>query len=348
MNTRRPAAFTIIELLVVITVIGILIALLLPAVQMARESGRRTQCTNQFKEIYLALQHYHDTYTSFPPGLESRAAWSFHAAILPYWEGGNLAKQKKREDGNVKPAPPCNETNLRITMDGETPTGKDSVSSRRMPFLECPSDPRRGEICPHTVSGWGPYATHNYFGNMGTLPYRFVDLTSTDPEAPPDTTFQSIEPIPAKDGMLFIDSGVKIADVRDGTTQTIFLGERPNIGNLLLGWWACSDGYDPDTATGGTGNGDPLLSTLQRPFKKGTDISGDPLQHPDTYHFWSYHPGVSGFAFVDGSIRYINYDIDLQVLGRLSTRKGRDTIPDLENLSGGIVPDAGDPNDPMP
>lgn len=327
MRIRTRAAFTIIELLVVITVIGILIALLLPAVQMARESGRRTECTNKFKEIYLGLQHYHDTYTSYPPGLDSRWSWSFHAAILPYWENGNLAKQKKREDGNVKPAPPCYRINLDITMNGTTPTGKDSVSSRRMPFLECPSDPRRGEICPHSVAGWGPYATHNYFGSMGTLPYRFATLTPTDPDAPPDP-MQVIEAIPTKDGMLFIDSGVKLADVRDGTSQTIMLGERPNLGNLVLGWWACSSGYDPDTATAGSGNGDPLLSTQQRPFKKGTDKGGDQLQDSDSYHFWSYHPGVSGFAFVDGSIRFLRYDIDMDVLSRMSTRKGREAIPD--------------------
>jgi len=327
MKPRRRAAFTIIELIVVITVIGLLIALLLPAVQMAREAGRRSECTNKFKQIHLALQHYHDTYTTFPPGLDRedpnetrRGWWTFHASILSFWEAGNLAKQRKREEASLSPRQNCFVTSASITMDGDVPTGKVSVASTRLPFLECPSDPRKGEICPHQVSTAGPFATHNYFGCMGTKPYREV----TDPESGELT-----DRTPIKDGMLFVAGAVKLADVRDGTSQTIFFGERANVGNTILGWWACGRGYDPDGGDLGSGNGDSVLSTLQRPFKKGLDKGGDMTQDSDTYHFWSYHPGVSGFAFVDGSIRYLRYDIDMDVLGRLSTRKGREAIPDF-------------------
>src|SRR5512134_2021324 len=95
-NASPRGGFTIVELLVVIAIIGVLIALLLPAVQAAREAARRTQCKNNLKQLGLALHNYHDVYTVFPPGGTYRAAavqpagWSIQARLLPYIEQANL------------------------------------------------------------------------------------------------------------------------------------------------------------------------------------------------------------------------------------------------------------------
>src|SRR4026209_2469997 len=91
--SQRRHAFTLVELLVVIAIIGILVALLFPAVQAAREAARRAQCTNNLKQIGLSMQNYHDTFRSFPfgkgaayPGAAGYARWSAHALLLPFME----------------------------------------------------------------------------------------------------------------------------------------------------------------------------------------------------------------------------------------------------------------------
>jgi prepilin-type N-terminal cleavage/methylation domain-containing protein len=297
----RARGFTLVELLVVIAVIGVLIGLLFPAVQAAREAGRRLECQSQLHQMSLSLQNYHATHKTFPMGLD-RLYWTFHVRLLPYWENTALALQAQGEQARTPRGGNCFTVSKSVTMAGNALTGQQSVASTPLSFLVCPSDPRGGEICPPEVSG-SPYATHSYFGSMGTRPYRGR--------------------VPVNDGVLFQRGIVRAADVRDGLSQTLVLGERPLTGNAILGWWGCGAGYDSEVNLRESGNGDTLLSTLYRPYRKGRS-DDDVFKDPSTYHFWSYHPSGSGFAFADASVRFIHYDIDLNVLGRLSTRAGGD------------------------
>src|SRR4051812_42487340 len=142
MNPRR--AFTLIELLVVIAIIGILVALLLPAVQFAREAARRMKCSNNLKQIGVSLQTFHDTNRQFPPGRDAwPAPFSTHARLLPYLENSNLQ--------NLIDFTQSTSTGMNVTA-AETP----------IPLFLCPSDSANGRVPGST------YAGCDYVANVGT------------------------------------------------------------------------------------------------------------------------------------------------------------------------------------
>lgn len=153
--------FTLVELLVVISVIGILVALLLPAVQAAREAARRMQCQNHLKQLGLAFHHYHDSHHSFPPGdgygyrqgntwIYGTASW--HLFILPYMEQSSLYEQVSIEN------PPGRDV-------GNTPIGNTTLAGTTVPYARCPSD-----TGPPVFQGpSGPIALTNYGANRGTM-----------------------------------------------------------------------------------------------------------------------------------------------------------------------------------
>src|SRR5262249_1561495 len=156
----RHRAFTLIELLVVIAIIAVLIALLLPAVQAAREAARRAQCTNNLKQIGLALHNYHDVNGSFPmgagSGMESlgvylaKQVWSYLSAMLP-------------QLGEV---PLYNACNFNFGVDNSNQAGlvNGTVIQAQVKAFICPSDPNAG----HLSTGPG---TNNYYGCVGTTTY---------------------------------------------------------------------------------------------------------------------------------------------------------------------------------
>ncbi|HEX5102498.1 MAG TPA: DUF1559 domain-containing protein [Pirellulaceae bacterium] len=202
---RRPNrfAFTLVELLVAIAIIGILIAILLPAVQMARESGRAASCKNNLKQIGLALHSYHDTHGQFPAGWSADApeglpGWGWSSAILPFLEQQPLDRQIIRE------------------LPIEDPANQLARETLIRNFL-CPSDGTRAKL--HTIATGGfpgddvdegtplfPVACSNYPGNFGTF---------------------EIEDAPSQgDGVFFHNSQILMASIEDGLSNTIVVGER--------------------------------------------------------------------------------------------------------------------------
>jgi prepilin-type N-terminal cleavage/methylation domain-containing protein/prepilin-type processing-associated H-X9-DG protein len=280
----RLRGFTLVELLVVITIIGILIALLLPAVQAAREAARSIQCRNNLKQLGLALHQYHTALKAFPIGnvgppgqLGCRNGgtwWTFQTMTLPYLEKQGLYTlidfQKYSTCFDHVMAQP----------------GKIGAPSHQVDLFNCPSDPKAGQLWTDTY--WGSYATGNYFGVMGT--------TQT-----------------AGNGMLFSNSFVTLSDVTDGTSNTLFVGERGAVGDCQYGWWGCGAGDNC------TGDGDNLLHT-----EFGLTQGGQ--ETPHRFHFWSYHPGGAYFLLVDGSVQYLTYNIDYHLFQALSTRAGREAV----------------------
>lgn len=193
-GTKRRPGFTLIELLVVIAIIAILIALLLPAVQQAREAARRTQCKNNMKQLGLALHNYHDTFNLFPPAhLRTQANYPGTGALTS-WRGFSLHSMI---------LPYIEQSALYNQMDFNTyfDQGNNTVSRRtKLAAFLCPSD--------STYPGSPDQGNNSYAGSMGPNLGQYVG------------------PIGLRDGMFCFDVPVRMADIRDGTSNTIAMAEQ--------------------------------------------------------------------------------------------------------------------------
>jgi prepilin-type N-terminal cleavage/methylation domain-containing protein/prepilin-type processing-associated H-X9-DG protein len=278
---HRRSGFTLIELLVVIAIIGILIGLLLPAVQAAREAARRSQCQNNLKQYGVALQAYHDAHQRFPIGVVCNRYWNFQSALLPYMEAQSVYQYVDyRYNGTC------------FAYYATLPADK-QPGNRVLNVNICPSDPNAGKIWNTDAVTYGYHGCTEYLGVLGT---------STA----------------LNDGMLFWGSSLGISDARDGTSNTVIMGERGIPNDLYWGWTYCGAGIaDPDGTP--RGNGDGILSTGQG-FAPGLPDGNHDL------HFWSYHPGGAMFLWIDGSVHFLSYTIDFTTFQALSTRAGGEIL----------------------
>ncbi len=223
---RFKSGFTLVELLVVIAIIGTLIGLLLPAVQAARESGRRVQCLNNLKQYGVALHGFHTNFSCFPVGNCAPNAstgfggwWGFQAKVLPYLESRDIYDM-------------CNFSYQGSCFDfvRTRPPGM-NPAVRILDYNHCTDDPRRNDVYQDPY--WGDYGCTSYLGVMGTTEF-------------------------ANDGILLhgdISSAISLARVTDGASQTIIMGER-GLSDSLYGWPYCGAGD-----ANGTGWGDNLMAT---------------------------------------------------------------------------------------
>ena len=334
LSRRTPSGFTLVELLVVIAIIGALVALLLPAVQAAREAARRTQCANHLKQMGLAIHNYEDTYKTLPmawwlstPPL-NLGAWG--TSVLPYLEQQNLYNQYNFNVPPVDQAGPQGQANI-------------AIISTKLHVFTCPSVPHGlNRVYNGRISGvpglptltWkaapSDYCvTTGVLGIYSTLAYPSPDGTGGQRNgamrvlAPPG----------------FGDTQIgRLAMITDGTSNTFLLGERTGGPEIYSKWkiWDAPPAIKQQLSEangGGWGDalngehwlGGTLHSGLPFPPQQGpcaincTNLRG--------YGFHGFHPGGCQFAMADGSVLMLSSSaVPLAVAGRITPEKG-ETIP---------------------
>lgn len=304
--SRKQSAFTLVELLVVIAIIGILVGLLLPAVQAAREAARRMQCSNNMKQLGLAMHNYHDVYLKFPPGgLEvSGYLIGWPGRIFDFIEEGNRidAMNGLTPNALVKMTP------YRF---GTSPHyGDDPIFVDPIPAFACPSSPL-GEQA--TVYGGRVNGTLHYRANAGSVNYDMVNVATSSRDY-------------STSGAIYPNSKTKFAHITDGTSSTLLVGEcsdRQGWTDSMLNSWGGIQAWTWGYYYYGSGAGYLQLDNknLQYPI----NFSGISTTNATPYR--SAHPGGAQFSLCDGSVRFLTETMDFNVLDAMATRARGEVVP---------------------
>jgi prepilin-type processing-associated H-X9-DG protein/prepilin-type N-terminal cleavage/methylation domain-containing protein len=284
--TRREAAFSLLELLVVMAIIGALFGLMIPAVQKAREAAARTTCQNNLRQIGLGLHQYQAAFRKFPPAMETSRPYRFmswQTRILPYVEQEQLWRQSDAAFTE----------NPSFWTPPHAP-----IRSTPLSLYTCPSEGR-------TVG----------FGGLNPVPVAF-------------THYLGVSGDRAGDGMLYANSHVRFADIIDGSSQTLLVGERPPSSNERYGWWYAGIGQSHDGSLDSHLAARQLNQSFYAPTCPVGPYSFGPGSRTnmcDTFHFWSRHPGGANFLFCDGAVRFLGYSAD-SILPALATRAGGEKV----------------------
>jgi len=303
------SAFTLVELLVVIAIIGVLIALLLPAVQAAREAARRVSCTNKLKQIGLGLLNYESANQHFPPGgrFGKRASndsygFGFAAAILPYMELNALYERIDFTiDFNASP-------NVQLAIEG--------ASSFRCPSFSG-ADGETWSIVPGSID---EMSIGCYYGVSGADP-----AIATTPRE------YYLYPSGAHcgpyyfNGILYPSSEIATRDITDGSAHTLIVGERI----FELRSWMRGDYYQGSAASPSIVCSSSAKSITKplNPLPGSWIYLGDPNIRFNEFYFGSEHPGGANFAWADGSVSFVKNEIDFATLRAMATREGGEVIP---------------------
>lgn len=305
-NSFERRGFTLVELLVVIAIIGMLVALLLPAVQAARESARRSQCVNNLKQLGIAAQNYHDSHQELMPGARSCCWGTWQYFILPYMEQVQLAALYSTETPYIIGS---------ISDYNSTAASMTTLTQTRLPSLTCPSDaPQNRPDVDRTL--------HNYLGNMGNTNHLRLDIPATG--GAPAIKFQGA-PLPATEWKDVNDppdktETTRFSQIADGLSNTLLFsetvqGESGDANRLDLRgftWWGWGAGFETSLT--------PNTSQPDRLQNSGYCNTANPNNPPCIGHSIpanvmrnaarSRHPGGVNAAMCDGSVRFYSDDVD--------------------------------------
>ena len=303
---RSRVGFTLVELLVVIAIIGVLVGLLLPAVQAAREAARRMSCTNNLRQLGLALHNYHDAFRSFPSGWMPTSTpdvdngfgerWGWTVFVLPHLEQSPLYEQLNVSNGR-QPIPLANDPRAQTVLG----------------ILICPSDPAEAINESYPDPNGNFYPKSNYPAVHGRSEEVSI-LTN------------------GGNGLFSKGSRIRFADVTDGTSNTIAIGERDTRSSRRGIFGALGDPYRhaavwiramprPGSITPTTQHGRSVTGVC-------TDLPNSTrlLNGESSRAFGSGHTGGAHFAFADNSVQFIGQTIDPITYGRLAQRNDGNVI----------------------
>ena len=329
LNTTKGKGFTLVELLVVIAIIGILIGMLLPAVQQVREAARRITCGNNLKQSSLAILNFESGAMRFPAGHMINSAWSLLDTEPapggyespspfafpnegPYWSW-MMRVAPFMEQSTVQDIADINEWPWWQFQDnGRT------VNSISVPSYICPSESRGAAVW--VSSAGNEAAVTSYLGVSGRDSYRETG---------------------GQDGMIYCNSSVTFGTITDGSSNTLLIGERTASSDLHFGWqWAGAGANRLGEADVVLGVHERISASQFNPNGAETDFYRqgrvDDPGNLHRYHFWSSHPGGGMWALADGSTQFYSYDVDRgnngstgfepTVLEMLSTRAGGEVV----------------------
>lgn len=321
-RAHRTRGFTLVELLVVIAIIGILVGLLLPAVQAAREAARRTQCKNNLKQMGLALHNYESAFRTFPPGFISR--------VTGPWPGGSNDPVPEIGPGWSMLAmilPQLEQTALYQQLDFTRPIG-DAVNqfarATTVSAYRCPSDTWNEPVSvwPRTI-GIHDLAATSYVGVLG----------GADPSGNgPTGSYLARYEEPNFNGMFHRNRGIRHAEITDGTSNTIGIGERASMFSPN-GWAGVIPGgqtvfSERIAASRGQAVGDtvrPAITMTTVHVRSGGPNA--PTGSPGG--FWGPHTGGAQFVLMDGSTHTIATEVDITVFRALAARNDGVVINEL-------------------
>ncbi|QDU88028.1 hypothetical protein Pla175_13980 [Pirellulimonas nuda] len=293
-RSKCRIAFTLVELLVVIAIIGILVALLLPAVQAAREAARRSQCTNNLKQLALASIQHHDTRGAFPKGWDAPSdstfqSWGWGVYIAPYIEASAVTDLAQPERQTL------NEALKNAAI-------KQALASEQSAMI-CPSDPTTGVLetggggTQRKEFGGQNWPKSNYLASMGHYDFSCDTSGSCGPN----------------NGVMFGNSKISLRKITDGASHTILIGERPTERACESGVW-----FGAGQKTGRSISGPYyVVGRTSVPINDFPQPNADGSLPAATDHcgegFASLHPGGANFAMCDGSVHLISEDIESNV-----------------------------------
>ncbi len=297
MNKR--SAFTLVELLVVIAIIGILIGMLLPAVQQVREAARRIECANNVRQIGLALLNYESAHQAFPPGWRTsntsapieEPGWGWSAYVLPQLEGQNIADQ----------------------IDFDIPIEHsihESIIQSEVSFFLCPSDPAPSLVNLDVhIEDEDEHDDDNFFFALDDDDHDHEDLWVGRSNYSGCFGSEEIDDDPANgNGTFFANSDIRLAEFTDGLSNTMIVGERTN--ELATVSWV---GLVPDV-------GAPAARIVGAADHSPNSLDG----HFEDFR--SHHPGGINVVLGDGSAHFVNQNISEIVFQSLATRAGGEIV----------------------
>jgi prepilin-type N-terminal cleavage/methylation domain-containing protein/prepilin-type processing-associated H-X9-DG protein len=300
---KKRGAMTLLELVVVLAIVGILIGLLLPAVQRVRASAARIQCASQLRQIGLACHAYHDTRGSFPPGyyahrcadpLGTHPGWGWAAYLLPFLEQDDLFRR----------------LDFRHSIEHPTNTPRLTV----VPVFLCPSEPQTPI----------PFSITNAAGHVITeaAPISYAACYGSG----------ELDEVPGpKEGVFYRNSRIRLTDITDGTSTTILIGDR-SWSHAMAPW---AGAVNRGIVRGGPLNAWRLSPDAAYPAPNfpcvqanAINVVSDPDGSLDEFFGW--HQGGVNMLFGDGGVRFVHTQINPAVLMALGTRAGGEVVNETE------------------